>query len=211
MKKCPYCQIDNPDNAFICVYCSQVFPINNKKDDTRLQQETRKMKKCPYCAEEIQAEAIFCRWCEKYLVDVSVISSIDKNWSINDSSLISKMNYPAKKGWSHLLFSARGRISRGTYFSSTMTLFFCVILVSGLLAVISGDSGLAELVGLILYILMFYPLIMLVIKRFHDLDKSGWYTILAFIPLVNIVVGWILILKAGTKGPNQFGDESSKS
>jgi uncharacterized membrane protein YhaH (DUF805 family) len=37
------------------------------------------------------------------------------------------------------------------------------------------------------------------IKRMHDMDKSGWCVL---IPIYN----FILLLGAGTPGPNQYGD-----
>ena len=43
------------------------------------------------------------------------------------------------------------------------------------------------------------------VKRFHDLDQSGWRVLLMAVPIVNIFVGLVLLFKAGTDGPNRFG------
>jgi uncharacterized membrane protein YhaH (DUF805 family) len=46
-------------------------------------------------------------------------------------------------------------------------------------------------------------------RRLHDTDRSGWWQLMAFIP----IVGWILLIvwwaSAGTPERNRFGDEAS--
>ena len=45
------------------------------------------------------------------------------------------------------------------------------------------------------------------IRRLHDTDRSGWWLLLSFIP----ILGWIALLvfycTEGTRGPNQFGPD----
>ncbi len=42
-------------------------------------------------------------------------------------------------------------------------------------------------------------------RRLHDTDRSGWWLLLGFVP----VIGWLVLLffmvQPGTPGPNQFG------
>jgi uncharacterized membrane protein YhaH (DUF805 family) len=60
-------------------------------------------------------------------------------------------------------------------------------------------SGIFALVALI-------PSIIVYIKRFHDRDKSGWWVLIALIPIIGAL--WILIelgFLKGTPGPNRFG------
>lgn len=52
------------------------------------------------------------------------------------------------------------------------------------------------------------------IRRFHDLNLSGWvylpFLILGMIPIVNFLVWIVLIVMMclqGTKGPNKYGDD----
>jgi uncharacterized membrane protein YhaH (DUF805 family) len=47
------------------------------------------------------------------------------------------------------------------------------------------------------------------IKRWHDRDKSGWWFLMNFLP----IIGWLWVLiecgfLRGTPGPNRFGDET---
>lgn len=49
------------------------------------------------------------------------------------------------------------------------------------------------------------PSISVGVRRLHDIDKSGWFLLLWFIPLI----GWIVLIvwacRKGTPGPNRFG------
>jgi uncharacterized membrane protein YhaH (DUF805 family) len=49
--------------------------------------------------------------------------------------------------------------------------------------------------------------ILFMIRRLHDLDGSGWWALLALIPLVNVFFFLFLLLKAGTPGPNRYGPQ----
>ena len=43
------------------------------------------------------------------------------------------------------------------------------------------------------------------IKRLHDIDTSGWYAILGFIPVLGLAVGAFLVATRGVEGSNQYG------
>ncbi|MGB2931581.1 MAG: DUF805 domain-containing protein [Methyloceanibacter sp.] len=61
---------------------------------------------------------------------------------------------------------------------------------------LSGLFGLAALV----------PSILVDIKRWHDRDKSGWWMLILFVPIIGAI--WFLIelgFLRGTPGPNRFG------
>lgn len=49
--------------------------------------------------------------------------------------------------------------------------------------------------------------LILSIGRLHDLNFSGWYSLLTFVPIVNIVLELILWFKDGTPGTNRFGKD----
>ena len=44
------------------------------------------------------------------------------------------------------------------------------------------------------------------VRRLHDLDKSGWWWLLMFIPLVNLGLAIYILFFAGTSGENRFGE-----
>ena len=61
------------------------------------------------------------------------------------------------------------------------------------------------------FVYMFYSLAMLIpalavgVRRLHDVGKSGWFTLIVFVPLVGAI--WLLVLACteGTHGDNQYG------
>jgi uncharacterized membrane protein YhaH (DUF805 family) len=54
---------------------------------------------------------------------------------------------------------------------------------------------------------VFLPGLAVTIRRLHDLDRTGWWFLLAFVP----IVGWIILIvwycTEGTKGANRFGPD----
>jgi uncharacterized membrane protein YhaH (DUF805 family) len=66
---------------------------------------------------------------------------------------------------------------------------------SGYGGVLSGLYGLAVLL----------PGIAVGIRRLHDTDKSGWWLLLVFIPIVGIIVLIVFWATDGTRGANQYG------
>jgi uncharacterized membrane protein YhaH (DUF805 family) len=60
----------------------------------------------------------------------------------------------------------------------------------------------------ILILITLWPSLALYTKRWHDRNKSGWWTLILFIPLVGPI--WMLIelgFLRGTEGPNRFGPD----
>ncbi len=54
---------------------------------------------------------------------------------------------------------------------------------------------------------IFMPSLALSVRRLHDRDQSGWWVLLAFIPLVGAIVLIIFYCLDGTAGPNRFGPD----
>lgn len=128
-----------------------------------------------------------------------------------------------------LFFSYKGRIGRLKYFLWGLLLqiiFFGVAIsmeIFGLPLVFWGalygashsatNLGPALLLtdfGVIFAVALLYALMMitLIVKRFHDLNKSGsWFWAYGLIPVWNIYLGLSLLLERGTVGPNQYGDD----
>ena len=45
------------------------------------------------------------------------------------------------------------------------------------------------------------------IKRLHDMNYSGWFILIGFIPLIHIIYYLVLIFKDGTIGQNEYGPD----
>lgn len=121
--------------------------------------------------------------------------------------------------WKEILFSFRGRIPRRQFWASILFQFLLavgfvivVFLVGGGFDDEGNPQGIGTLFGLI-FIIPFYIVSIWIglavsVKRWHDRDKSGWWMLIALIPLIGAV--WAFIENGclrGTVGPNRFGDD----
>jgi len=108
-------------------------------------------------------------------------------------------------------FSLKGELMIQKYFSYTGRLnrlrYFLRILVVMILASVLGTL-LAQITPYLAYpvsAIATVSAVMLGIRRCHDLDRSGWFYLLMFIPIIDFFVALYLLFAAGTPGPNQYG------
>ncbi|EFA4386331.1 DUF805 domain-containing protein [Escherichia coli] len=51
------------------------------------------------------------------------------------------------------------------------------------------------------------PAIAVSVRRLHDTDRSGWWLLLAFIPVIGPIILLVFYCQSGTSGINRFGDD----
>jgi len=54
-------------------------------------------------------------------------------------------------------------------------------------------------------LLVLLPSIAVAVRRLHDTNRSGWWFLLIFVPILGWLVLFIFLVLAGTRGPNRFG------
>ena len=54
---------------------------------------------------------------------------------------------------------------------------------------------------------MLIPGIAAVVRRFHDIGKSGWWYFIAFVPCIGIFPLLYFLVKPGDVGENQYGPD----
>ena len=54
---------------------------------------------------------------------------------------------------------------------------------------------------------LFLPALALAVRRLHDLDRSGWWLLVGFVPIVGTIVLLVWFCTRGTEGPNRFGPD----
>lgn len=103
-----------------------------------------------------------------------------------------------------------GRSRRKEYWLFVLGVFVAALILS----VIEGILGLSGVVGgvygpltTILLLGVLIPGIAVQVRRFHDQDKSGWFVLLAFIPIIGSIAVLVFMCLEGTKGPNRFGPD----
>ncbi|MEH6828180.1 MAG: DUF805 domain-containing protein [Parasphingorhabdus sp.] len=72
-----------------------------------------------------------------------------------------------------------------------------------------GDAtmGAGSMILGLFYLAIFIPALAVQVRRFHDQDKSGWFVLLNFIPLVGGLIVFIFMCLDGTRGDNRFGPD----
>ena len=95
-----------------------------------------------------------------------------------------------------------GRARRQEYW---MFVLFNAIF-SFILSIIDGMIGIKILTSLYsLFILM--PDLAIQFRRLHDIDKSAWWLLIGFIPIVGAIVLLVFTVKPGTIGANKYGED----
>lgn len=110
----------------------------------------------------------------------------------------------------------RGRSRRKEYWMfALLTLIIYVVVLSftGFGAVLGGDAaagasaGVGTLLLLVIGLALFVPSLAVTIRRFHDQDKSGWFILLGFIPIVGGLILFVFMCLEGTRGENRYGPD----
>ena len=103
------------------------------------------------------------------------------------------------------IFSIAGRIGRLRYLAYVVGSSLLMSIVGGAIAgavgVAANSPSLIAGMTILIYVAIAVFNVMFLIQRSHDMDLSGWFSILAFIPFVGLY--WLF--KGGTPGPNRFG------
>jgi len=110
---------------------------------------------------------------------------------------------------SKILFSFEGRINRKPFWMIILVFLIGLIVTTVIDMETTGqDTGIASI---LFYLIMVWPLLAIQVKRWHDVDKSGWWLLIGIIPIVGAI--WAFIVNGfftGTEGTNRFGDNPLK-
>ena len=96
---------------------------------------------------------------------------------------------------------------------STRSDYWYVVLVNILISFILGFVSffIPDLAGFLSIITMLYSLTILVpslaicVRRLHDINKSGWYYLLALIPIVGSIIVIVFFCTASVDENNKYG------
>ena len=118
---------------------------------------------------------------------------------------------PRSEGIREMFLTYHGRLNRKPYILRGLMVGITSSVLSNVMGVMAESSSMAlNLVSLVLLVVVLalcVVSVMLMIRRWHDLGKSGWFSLLLLVPLVNFVVGLYLWVKKGDDGPNQYGED----
>jgi len=61
----------------------------------------------------------------------------------------------------------------------------------------------------ILVIANLIPVFAAGVRRVHDINKSGWWILISFVPIIGLYI-IVLLITDGSKGKNRFGPKPKK-
>lgn len=115
-------------------------------------------------------------------------------------------------------FSGRSRRKEYWMFALLFAIVYAVcyaLILTGMPSVdpatgmMTGGGGALSMVGSailgIFALGSFIPALAVMVRRFHDQDKSGWFVLLSLIPFVGSLIVLVFMCLEGTKGANRFG------
>lgn len=109
-------------------------------------------------------------------------------------------------------FSVKGRIGRVRYLAYTLAPSFVIIFLAGMfVAILIPMTGNRPLLALTVYIPVFILLFIMGVRRLHDINLSGWFSLFSLIPLVNMLFGLVLLFIPGSQGTNRYGPRPRKN
>lgn len=96
-------------------------------------------------------------------------------------------------------FTFSGRSSRSEYWwwmlAAILFQIICIVIA------ILGDVGVAAIFPTLLVL----PTTTMIVRRLHDLEKSGWWFLIVFIPLIGILYLIYLFIQEGDMTENFYG------
>ena len=103
-------------------------------------------------------------------------------------------------------FSGRAQRSEYWYFF----LFYLLIYIA--LAFVAAALGTAGVALIALFLLaMIIPSLSVGVRRLHDIDRSGWWLLISFIPLIGAIVLIIFAVQDSDPGENRFGSNPKEA
>ena len=118
---------------------------------------------------------------------------------------------PTQRELEEKYLTFEGRLNRKPFILRYLCLLVTAFVIGFLVALILTVAGAVEndiiLITQITMMPLIYSFPLLVIRRLHDLDKSGWFYLTMLIPIINLLFIVYLLVAKGTTGPNRYGSD----
>jgi len=99
----------------------------------------------------------------------------------------------------YAVFSGRAR--RAEYWMFFLFNFIVAFVLGFIEGIFGGPGILASLYSLA----VFLPGLAVTARRLHDTNRSGWWLLISFIPLVGIIVLFVFMVLESQAGENKYG------
>lgn len=185
------------------------------------------MKKCPYCGGEIPATAKKCSHCGEELAGDTFAGSVS-SWpevpvgqNYADSSRQQSFQQAYSKDFKaspqmsftdaaatgfKKMFVFKGRSRRSEYWWIQLVIFLIYMaFYFFVLGTVESTPVLSSIIMVAVYVLILIVAISSMVRRLHDIGKSGWYYLLNFIPLIGCIILIVWCCQDSEKDANEYG------
>ncbi len=104
-----------------------------------------------------------------------------------------------------------GRIGRVRYLAYAIGLPIAIIMGAGVVAALAQMHAIGMALASLLYIAAIFISFLMAVRRLNDLNQSGWWSLLSFVPFVNFFFGIYILFFPGTAGRNNYGPAPTKN
>ena len=125
----------------------------------------------------------------------------NRDKTYDDDNVIGLNFFQAVKTCLKKYFNFRDRASRSEYWY--YQLLVTPVYLFSYIPTLSDETWI--FLGLF-FLITLIPSFAVAVRRFHDIDKSGWFILISIIPLVGWIIMLVMLVGKGTEGKNRFGD-----
>lgn len=105
----------------------------------------------------------------------------------------------------YAVFSGRARRKEYWFFALFNIIFtIAIAIIDGMVGTFDPETGMG-MIGLIYALAVLLPSIAVTVRRLHDIGKSGWWMLIALIPLLGIIILLIFAVMDSKPEENQYG------
>ena len=72
---------------------------------------------------------------------------------------------------------------------------------------VTSSGRMIGFINSIFLLAILLPSIAVAVRRLHDTDRSGWFYLLIFVPIIGSIVLIVFFIQQGINGGNRFGDD----
>ena len=116
------------------------------------------------------------------------------------------MNWYLEAMKKYAVFQGRARRKEYWFFALFNTIGFVVLVIVDAVAGTMAEGSFIGLFSGLYWLATFLPAIAVMVRRLHDTNRSGWWSLLAFVPVGGLVI-LVFAVQDGNPGPNQYGPD----
>jgi uncharacterized membrane protein YhaH (DUF805 family) len=98
----------------------------------------------------------------------------------------------------------RGRARRAEFWMFALVSWLIMIPLAIIGAILHGENGAITLVDLY-SLAVFLPSLALIVRRLHDVGRSGWWLFIALVPFIGAIILLVFYCTDSQPGPNAYG------